>query len=65
MSPLQLLDSFVKVNDTIQEREYFCGKRGYIAHCPIVSVDESQQDVHPAGMDKRPRHEWKKGYLCL
>ena len=65
MSSLQLLDSFVKIDDTIQEREDFCGKCGYIAHCPIVSVDESQQYVHPARVDERPRHEWKERYLFL
>ena len=68
MSSLQLLDSLVKIDDTIQEREDFRRKCGYIAHCPIVSVDESQQYVHPTSVDERPRHEWKEGYLssyCL
>lgn len=42
MSPLQLLDRLVEVDDTIQEREDFGGKGSYIAHCPIMSVDESE-----------------------
>ena len=65
MCSLQLLDSLVKIDDTIQEREDFCGKCRYIAHCPIVSVEESQQDVYPAGVNERPRHERKEGYLSL
>lgn len=61
---LQFLDSFVKVNDAVEEREDFGGEGGYVAHGPVVGVDEGEEQVHPAGMDEGPCHEGEKGYLA-
>lgn len=52
MSSLQFLDSFMKVDYAIEERENLCGKRSYIAHGPIVRVERCQEYMHPTGMDK-------------
>ena len=60
---LELLNGFVKVDDAVEEGEYFRGECGYVAHCPVVGVEDGEDVVHPAGVDERPGHEWEEGYV--
>lgn len=39
MASLQLLDSFVEVNDAVQQREDVGAEGGNILHCLIVGVE--------------------------
>ena len=63
MSTLQLLYSFVKIYDAIQERENLGGEGGYVSHGPIMSVKDGEKVVHPCCMDEGPRHKRKEWYL--
>lgn len=63
MSSLELLDRFVEVDDAVQEGKYLGGEGGYIAHCPVVGVEEGEKDVHPARVDEGPGYEGKEGDL--
>lgn len=59
----QFLDGLMEVDDAVEERKDFGGEGGHVAHGPVVGVDEGEKEVHPAGVDERPCHEGKKGYL--
>ena len=49
---LELLDRLVEVDDAVEEGEDFGGEGGYVAHCPVVGVEEGEEDAHPAGEDE-------------
>ena len=40
VSALELLDGFVEVDDAVEEGEDFGGECGYVAHRPVVGVEE-------------------------
>jgi hypothetical protein len=63
LGALKLLDCFVEVDNGIKKGEDFAAKGRDVAHCPVVGVEESEDEVHPAGVDEGPGHEWKEGDL--
>ena len=63
MRSLELLHGFVKVYDAIKKGEDFGGESCHVAHCPIVGVDDGEDIMHPAGVDKGPGHEGEEGNL--
>ena len=63
MGALQFLDGFVEVDDAVEKREDFGGEGGYVAHRPVVGVDQGEKKMHPAGVDEGPCHEREEGYL--
>ena len=64
MISLKFLNSFVKINNAVQEREDIGAEGCDVLHGPIVGVEYGEEIVHPTGMDKRPRHYREEIYLC-
>lgn len=60
---LELLDRFVEVDDAVEEGEDLGGEGGDVAHRVVVSVDDGEGVVHPAGVDEGPGHEREEGDL--
>ena len=63
MSSLKLLDRFVEVYDAVEQGEDFSGEGGYVAHGPVLGVEEGKDEMHPASVDEGPGHEGKEGDL--
>lgn len=63
MGSLEFLDSFVEIDDGVEEGEDLGREGGHITHGPIVGIEHGKNIVHPTGVYQRPCHEREEGNL--